>query len=63
MMFMFCIACPDAPFTRLSIAAITTSCPTSSTLIAPIWQLFDPRTLASSGSLLSLSTCVNGSSL
>ncbi len=41
---MFCIACPDAPFTRLSMAQTIIAVLLSGFALAPIWQKFEPLT-------------------
>ena len=40
--FMFCTACPAAPFTRLSMAEVTTTWPKASAAVT--WQWFVPMT-------------------
>ena len=39
---MFCTACPAAPFTRLSMAEVTTTWPKASAAVT--WQWFVPMT-------------------
>ncbi len=60
--FMFWIACPAAPFTRLSIADTTTT--RSPPHTSPMSQKFEPRTSARFGRSASTSrTLTNGLSL
>src|SRR6185437_9584075 len=59
--FMFWIAWPDAPFTRLSSAAIMIARPSRRSLATPMKVMLEPRTCRVCGVSPNGSTCTNGS--
>ena len=51
MMFMFCTACPAAPFTRLSATEMATIVPVRLSNVADTSQKFVPATYSTCGRL------------
>src|SRR5581483_2004724 len=59
--FIFCTACPAAPFTRLSMALITTPRPPTGSNATPMSQKFVRATARASGMWPGLYSRINGS--